>query len=101
MRARIVWKTKEQGGRSNPPAGVGVPPYATVVRYTDNPDPWPPRIAWSLVVEKLETQGDEYHWVANVSYLMNDAPKSELRVGREFELYEGGKCVARGVLSDE
>lgn len=98
MLAKIVWKTKEQGGRSKPPAGVGEPAYSTVVRYTDSQEPWPPPISWSLVVEKIESQSDEYNWVANVRYLMEVAPHSELQVGREFDLYEGGRHVAHGVL---
>lgn len=99
LQARIIWKTKEEGGRSRPPAGVGKPPYATLVRFIDSGGPWPPPNAWSLVVEKIESQSDEYHWVANVRFLVDDAPMGELRANREFELYEGGKCVATGVLS--
>ena len=98
MEARIRWKTKEEGGRARPPAGAGSPPYATVVRFKDSDEPWPPPNAWSLVIEKVESQSDEYNWNANVRYLVDDAPHDELRVDREFELYEGGKCVATGVL---
>lgn len=98
MRARIHWKTKADGGRSKPPAGVGSPFYATVVRFTDSNEPWPPENAWSLVIEKIESESDEYDWVADVRYLVNEAPHDELRPNREFELYEGAKLVAYGVL---
>jgi hypothetical protein len=100
MHARIYWKRKEEGGRTRPPAGVGTPAYATVVRFRDSQEPWPPPNAWSLVVKKVDEVGDEFTWVAIVHYLVNEAPQNELRAGREFELYEGGKCVASGLLID-
>ncbi len=96
MRAIIEWVSKEQGGRSQPPAGVGSPPYATVVRFVDTKEPWPPPVAWSLAVEKDEAASDQYRWIADVYFLMNDAPHDSLRSGRVFELYEGNKLVARG-----
>jgi len=98
MQAKIRWKTKEEGGRSKPPAGVGTPAYATVVRFKDTDEPWPPERAWSLVIEKIEAESGEYDWLANVRYLVDEAPHDELKSGREFELFEGGKCVATGVL---
>ena len=101
MKARIHWKTKTDGGRSKPPAGVGSPPYATVVRFTDTEEPWPPQNAWSLVIEKVESESDEYDWVANVRYLVDEAPHDDLNADREFELFEGAKCVATGVLLEE
>jgi len=96
VRAVVEWIPKEQGGRSEPPAGVGSPPYATVVRFTDADEPWPPPVAWSLVVEKDEETSGRYRWFADVHFLMNDAPHDSLRHGRTFELYEGKKLVARG-----
>jgi hypothetical protein len=77
---------------------VGQPPYATVIRFKDANEPWPPPNAWSLVVEKLSELSNEYDWVANVRFLVTEAPVEELRVGREFELFEGARCVATGIL---
>ena len=101
MKARIHWKAREQGGRRKPPAGIGKPAYASVVRFKDTAEPWPPPVAWSLVVEKIEALSHEYDWVANVHFLVDEAPLTELRVRREFELYEGARCVATGVLIGE
>ena len=98
MHARITWKRHEDGGRKAPPAGVGTPPYSTVIRFCDSGEPWPPPNAWSLVIEKIDSQSDEYEWIANVRYLVDEAPHCELRPLREFELYEGNKCVATGVI---
>jgi hypothetical protein len=96
MQAIVEWIPKEEGGRRQPPAGVGLPAYATVVRFVDTTEPWPPPVAWSLVVEKDESASELYRWIANVHFLMDNAPHESLRPGREFELYEGNKLVARG-----
>lgn len=101
MKARIHWKTREEGGRRSPPTGIGQPPYATVVRFKDAAEPWPPPVAWSLIVQKVEALSQDYDWVANVRFLVDEAPVAELRAHREFELYEGGRCVAAGVLAEE
>jgi hypothetical protein len=101
MRAVVEWIPKEEGGRSRPPAGVGSPPYATEVRFTDSKEPWPPPVSWSLVVEKDEELSKSYRWIADVHFLMKEAPHDSLRPGRAFELYEGNKLVARGRILDE
>lgn len=100
MRAMITWKRMEDGGRTSLPAGVGTPPYATVVRFCDDDGPLPPANAWSLIVEKREEAGSAYEWLAEVRFLFDEAPHAELRPRREFELYEGAKCVAAGKLLD-
>ncbi len=94
-KALIEWIPKEKGGRSKPPLGVGIPPYSTVVHFVD--EPWPhTKESWSLVIVKDEPHSTELKWVADVHFLVEAAPHDALRDGREFELYEGGKCVARG-----
>ena len=96
-KAMIEWIPKEQGGRDKPPLGVGIPPYSTVVHFVD--EPWPhPSGSWSLVVIKDEPRSTESRWVADVHFLVEGAPHDALREGRAFELYEGGKRVARGLL---
>ena len=101
MRARITWRRPEEGGRKVPPAGVGSPPYFTVVRFVDSDDSQPPENAWSLVIEKVESQSTEHEWLAEIRYLVEDAPRDEIRPNRQFELYEGAKRVATGVVVDE
>ena len=94
-RVSIEWIPESQGGRAKPPLGAGEPPYSTVVHFPG--EPWPhPDGSWSLVIRKNVPLSGEYQWVADVHYLVDDAPHESLRVGREFELYEGNKCVARG-----
>src|SRR5579885_3665146 len=93
-RATLEWVSKEQGGRSTLPAGVGEPPYATVVRFVG--EPWPPPVAWTLVVRKVDVRDEPSKWFAEVQFLVDEAPHHLLAEGTEFELYEGRKCVARG-----
>ncbi len=100
MRAVIQWVPKEEGGRSRLPTGDGPPFYSPEVRFLD--EPWPnPDVAWSMIVRKDHESSDPYHWVADVEFRVFDAPHDSLREGREFELYEGMKCVARGKLVGE
>jgi hypothetical protein len=96
MRAVIDWIPREQGGRREPPSGFGARSYSTVVRFTD--EPWPAPLAWSMVVKMLESIDEGYRWLADVDFLVDAAPHDSLHEGREFELYEGKKCVARGKL---
>jgi hypothetical protein len=97
MEATVHWKTKDEGGRSAPPLGEGTPPYATVVRFLEPADPWPPETAWSLVVQKKLAM-DEYNWLADVHFLAENAPSNRLSSGQKFALYEGNRCVALGLV---
>lgn len=94
--ALIEWIPKERGGRTKPPTGVGSPCYSTVVRFVDGVESWPADEAWSLVVVKQREIGSEYHWLAEVHFLVPEAPHETIREGRTFELREGDKTVARG-----
>jgi hypothetical protein len=99
-RAILEWISKELGGRSKPPAGVGDPPYATIVRFVNPKEPWPPSVAWTLVVRKVGAGDGPLQWVAAVNFLFEEAPQHLLAEGNEFELYEGRKRVARGRIID-
>ena len=99
MNAILRWRTFEEGGRKKLPACEGTPPYATVIRFKDTNEPWPPPIAWQLIVEKKRTLSNDFEWEVGVRYLVEDAPSNELVAGREFELFEGGKMVAEGRLT--
>jgi len=94
-RASIKWITIEQGGRTKPPLGVGTPPYATEIRFIDG-ERWPDSEGWSLVVIKDEQLSTEFNWTADIHFLVEEAPHESLYQGREFELYEGNKLVAKG-----
>jgi hypothetical protein len=96
-RAEIRWKTKEEGGRMSPPWGEGLPPYRTVVHFADEPDDAPPFGSWTLVVQRVEPLGP-VEWLADVHFLVDEAPQHLLRAGAEFSLYEGRRRVADGQI---
>jgi hypothetical protein len=99
-KAVIEWIPKEQGGRAKPPLGIGFPPYATEVRFVDG-ERWPVSEAWSLVIVKNEPLSTEFRWIADVHFLVEEAPHDSLQEGRAFDLYEGNKCVAHGRIVTE
>lgn len=91
-RARITWISPEEGGRTNLPT---VARYSTVAKFPEDLSTWQ-REAWSVVIESdppPAMQGNPS--LGSVSFLAEEAPHERLRVGRAFELYEGGRCVAK------
>jgi hypothetical protein len=96
--AEIRWIPGSEGGRESPPDGVGEQPYSTVVRLLGCDETEIGKAPWSLAVEKLEEAEDADEWLAEVFYILDEAPHELLRIGRRFELYEGARCVATGVV---
>jgi hypothetical protein len=92
--ARITWLTPEEGGRRQPPPG---PRYSAPVRFEGQPV-GAEGANWSLVVDLVSRPPGSADWIAEVRYLVDEAPHELLRVGACFELYEGKKCVARGII---
>jgi hypothetical protein len=92
--ARITWLTPEEGGRRVPPSG---PRYIAPARFEDQP-PGAEGANWSLVVDLVSRPPGSADWLAEVRYLVDEAPHELLRLGASFELYEGKKCVARGAI---
>jgi hypothetical protein len=94
VKALISWVPAAKGGRKQPPTG---PTYTTVARFADDPK-WPQE-AWSLVVRKLRTYGGGCLWFAEVGFLVPEhAPNELLRAGARFDLYEGRKLTATGLV---
>ncbi|MHB1422454.1 MAG: hypothetical protein ACYC3I_04495 [Gemmataceae bacterium] len=92
--ARITWLTPEEGGRRTPPSG---PRYSTPARF-EGQAPGPEGANWSLVVDRMSQPLGSADWIAEVRFLVDEAPHELLLLGARFELYEGKKCVARGVI---
>lgn len=92
-RAIIAWVPPEAGGRQHVPAG---PRYITVCRFEEDPG-WE-NGTWSLVVEWVRTFRGGRLILANVDFLVPEAPTNFLRAGTRFELLEGRKRVAKGVI---
>lgn len=93
VRAMISWIPPERGGRGEPPPG---PKYSTVGRFEDDPR-WP-HDGWSLVVEFDRSFDNGKYVLGRVSFLVDHAPHQLLDVGNRFELLEGAKRVAKGVV---
>jgi hypothetical protein len=93
VRARIYWLSPEDGGRDRPPSAL----YSTVARFADERGDWSNE-AWSLVLEDLEPT-DSFHCVlASVRFLSPSGPAELLNSGSSFELFEGRKKVATGIV---
>ena len=92
--ARITWRTPEEGGRRVPPSG---PRYIAPARF-EGQAAGPEGAKWSLVVDPISHPPGSAEWVAEVRYLVDEAPHELLLLGARFELYEGKKCVAHGVI---
>jgi hypothetical protein len=89
----ISWVPFEKGGRRSLPAG---PTYSTLVRF-DEDATWPTQ-TWSLVVEFIRSYADGQYVYARVSFLSPDAPVELLHEASRFQLYEGRRLVATGVI---
>jgi hypothetical protein len=95
-RALISWVPRERGGRERLPSG---PQYSTVARFEDDPR-WPHE-AWSLVLEFERSFNDGRCTLATVRFLAPSGPSDLLEQGNRFELLEGRRRVAKGVVLPE
>jgi hypothetical protein len=92
VKAKISWVPKNKGGRESPPPG---PRYITVSRFEEDKDSYP-KEAWSLVLEFSRLPDSSLDLIADVGFLMDDAPNHLLHPGSKFELFEGRQLVAKG-----
>jgi len=92
--AKLQWVPPEKGGRQAPPLGSR---YSTVARFKQQQDTWYEE-AWSLVVEWSELPDVSLVHHVNVRFLVENAPESLLVMGNSFELMEGARVVAVGVI---
>ena len=92
-KARIRWLSAATGGRQTFPAG---PKYSTVARFPSQSD-WE-REAWSIVADFDGPVNEGGEVTADIRFLSASAPHDLLCRGGTFELYEGAKKVAEGVV---
>ncbi|MDS0528053.1 hypothetical protein NNC19_20370 [Clostridium sp. SHJSY1] len=89
--AEVKWIPKELGGRSVSPIGGK---YCPIIKFNDTCNS---KGDWSA--EILCTDMDEnLNSIIELSYLMNEAPFENLKLGNTFKLYEGAKLVAEGKI---
>lgn len=95
--AKVCWAPETQGG---PKVPSPVRRYVTVVRF-DEDKRWPDE-AWSLVLNFNEPSNISNCVVADVHFLVEEAPAHLLAKGSKFSLFEGSHCVATGeILADQ
>jgi len=91
--AKICWVSPEAGGRKTLPSG---PRYSTVARFDRLRVS--PEEAWSIVAEFVGSIDEERCVLAQVRFLVPQAPHELLSAGSSFELFEGSRLVARGTV---
>ena len=95
--ARICWLAREEGGRRTPFTGRR---YVTVARFAESEADWTME-AWSLVSVFREADPGAQCPLADVEFLVAEAPHHLLHPGSRFELLEGYRVVARGEVLAE
>lgn len=88
-KAKVRWLPSAEGGRSSPPAGKK---YSTVARFSAQSTSWDDD-AWSIVLEFLAPPDENLEQLAEVSFLMDNAPDELMANGKEIKLMEGSRCV--------
>ena len=101
MNAKIKWLTAEEGGRKTPVPVVlkerDDNRYCPIIVF---PNAITSGISWSADIY-VKSQIDKYESIAKVSYLFENAPFELLQEGADFELYEGNRLVATGIIDSE
>lgn len=94
MTSIIRWLPSDRGGRKAPPPDATG--YTAPVRLES--DPSGAAITWSLrIVRSVALRGPECI-LAQVRFVVDEAPHHLLREGERFELQEGARVVAKGVV---
>ena len=94
VKAKVCWVKEEAGGRQSPPSG---PRYVTVARFDEEKDKWPNE-AWSLVVDFRDSPDESLCMIADVRFLMPEAPveyctrEALLNSLRALKWLQGEKC---------
>lgn len=94
VEAELQWLTPAEGGQQSPPSG---PKYTTIARFESQKESWL-KEAWSLVVEFVDPPDASLSHRVRVNFLSERGPESLLEPGNSFELMEGVRPVARGMI---
>ena len=91
MEAHVSWVSYDKGGREkHMPANAKYCPIIVFPGEKMN-GTWSAEILVKSVIDNNESTID-------ISFLFDDAPFELLKPGADFELYEGSKLVAKGVM---
>lgn len=86
-KAAISWLKKEDGGRIPPSKGTR---YSPIIIFNGIQGVW----SADFICESLRGQD----MVVDIFFLSRTAPSDFLKKGNEFELFEGKKRVAKGII---
>jgi len=92
FQAKIKWMSSQQGGRQSLPFSIRYAPFIVIKGIPFNPN----ENIWSIFVENKETVA-ELETIAEIRYLSENAPNN-LDKGVEFDLFEGVRKVASGIV---
>lgn len=89
--AEVKWIPNELGGRLAPPISEK---YCPIIHFegVDNTN-----VTWSLEILCTESD-DNLNSIVELTYLSENAPFENLKLGNKFKLYEGAKIVAEGKI---
>jgi len=91
VKAQINWIKPEKGGRKNIlPVGMRYCPIIVFESEQTN------KTLWSA--EIYNTEINERTSIADLSYLVDDAPYHLLKTKNKFSLYEGQNIIAEGII---
>lgn len=95
QRAIIRWLSSQEGGRRSPP--MDATGYTAPARFIQHYDEFRTE-GWSLRVTEASWVEEGIVCDAKVSFDAAKAPRRWLKPGARFELLEGSKVVATGVV---
>jgi len=92
VKAEINWAPPEQGGRKHIlPIGMRYCPIIVFESEHSGETLWSAELYNTVINGRMS--------IADVSYLVDDAPYHLLQPGRKFFLYEGQRVIAQGVVA--
>ena len=94
VKVLLFWLRSSEGGRKHLPTRNQ---YSTVIRFCD-PALQNGSSTWSVVLVLRNLNTPCLTMLAEMSFLVEQAPVDVLRIGFSFELLEGAKVVAKGVV---
>jgi hypothetical protein len=92
MRAKITWLPNVAGGRRALPSRHR---YVTVARFPEEGEHWHDDARSVVVTFPIPPSEQGSPALAEVEFLSAEAPRARLAPGRQFELCEGARTVAR------
>lgn len=92
--AWISWLSPKKGGRDAVPLSRS----RADVRF-ENQKTWPEE-GWTLVIDSVKTFKNSRLQVVRIDFLVDEAPHHLIVAGTRFEILDGARVVANGMVVD-